>query len=68
MLEHWYSALRTGGICLRTSDREAFRQRLYAARRDSADPDLDTLSVVFSPTSTDEVWIIHSQPKKAPEL
>ena len=59
MLEHWYNALRSDrGVVLRTTDREALRQKLYAARRDAADEALTPLSIVLSPTANDEVWII----------
>lgn len=59
MLEAWYRALRsTHGVCLRTNDRDALMQRLYAARRECLDPDLKPLSLVQSPTAPDELWII----------
>lgn len=62
MLEFWYQALRSEkGIRLRTSDRDAVRQRLYKARRDATDQSLDNLSIVFPP-EPDELWIIHKGP------
>jgi hypothetical protein len=36
---------------------EAFRQKLYAARRESADPDLDALSFWISPINPAVLWI-----------
>jgi hypothetical protein len=59
MLEFWYRALAAdSGIILVTSDRDALRQRLYAARRASGDADLDGLSLVLSPTDDNQLWII----------
>lgn len=59
MLEHWYQALRSpAGVCLRTDDFEATRQKLYKARREVLDPDLDGLSIVQSPTDSNELWIV----------
>lgn len=58
-LELWYRALAaTHGIIVVTSDRDALRQRLYAARRAAGDPDLDALSLVLSPTDDSQLWII----------
>lgn len=58
-LEFWYSAYRSrAGICLRVSNPDAVRQKLYAARREACDLDLDNLSVVISPTDSGELWIV----------
>lgn len=58
-LELWYRALAARiGIIVVTSDRDALRQRLYAARRAAGDPDLDALSLVLSPTDDSQLWII----------
>jgi hypothetical protein len=59
MLEYLYQALRSArGIVLRTSDRERLRQKLYAARRDAGDTDLDVIALVPSPTSEEELWLV----------
>lgn len=60
-LEDLYSALRSEfGIMIQTNDRERYRAKLYATRRDAFDPALDGLSIVFSPTAADELWIIQN--------
>lgn len=59
MLEHWYAALSSDyGVVIRCSDRERTRQRLYAARKEAQDPDLDDLSICFSPTNSSDLWIV----------
>lgn len=59
MIHYMYQALTSPlGICLRTSDGEAARQKLYAARREAADPALAALGICLSPTDKDEVWIV----------
>lgn len=62
-LEHWYAALNSPlGVCLRTSDRERLRAALYKSRAEACDETLQALSVVFSPTASDEVWIVKKGP------
>lgn len=64
MLEYWYQALNAErGVVIRTEDRDAFRQKLYRARAEAADVQLEQLSIVFSPTDTEELWIIHAAKK-----
>jgi len=59
MLEFMYQALRSArGIVLRTTDRDKLRQKLYAARRDAGDADLDAIALVPSPTSEEELWLV----------
>lgn len=59
MIHYLYQALTTPlGVCLQVSDVEAVRQRLYTARREAADPLLDALALVPSPTAPDELWIV----------
>jgi hypothetical protein len=58
-LEFWYAALNSEvGVCLRTNERDKLRAVLYKSRADACDPDLDDLSLVPSPTATDELWIV----------
>lgn len=65
MIEHFYQALRSPlGVCLRTSDGEFVRQKLYAARAEAADPDLKALSICISPTDPDEIWIVKKGSKE----
>jgi hypothetical protein len=47
------------GIVVQTDDPLKLRQRLYTCRREIADPDLDELSFVESPTNPNEhLWIV----------
>lgn len=65
-LEFWYAALGTNvGICIETDDPDRCKQRLYAARKASGDPDLDCLAIVQSPTDAGHLWIIHKEIKNA---
>lgn len=67
MLEYLYAALREPqGLCLsNVSDVERFRAALYKARRDAADPALDVLALVPSPTSPHDLWIVKKEPEDA---
>jgi hypothetical protein len=60
MLELWYEALASSiGIVLSVSDINAAKQALYKARRESADPALDFLSIRVSPLAPQsELWIV----------
>ena len=61
LLEYWYAALNSpSGICLRVSDAERIRQKLYTARREACDLDLNAISVVISPTDSGELWLVHN--------
>lgn len=58
-LDLWYQALATPvGMAFTTNDRNALRQKLYAARAATGDPDLDKLSLVLSPTDENQIWIV----------
>ena len=59
-LEYWYQALGASGpgICIYASDRQRMVQKLYAARAEAKDPDLDSLSIVPSPTDDSNIWIV----------
>lgn len=62
MLEYWYKALHQPlGFRFSVSDRELFRQKLYQAREQSGDPDLDKLGIVLPPGRPTEVWIVHKE-------
>ena len=60
LLEYWYDALKQPvGLILRTSDVEALKQRLYAARRAASDPRLIDLTLATSPDFPEsELWIV----------
>lgn len=63
MLEYLYEALASAkGIKLSVSDMEAAKRRLYKARADACDPDLEQLALVPSPTSSTELWILRRKP------
>lgn len=58
----WYQALAApSGVVIATTDRDALRQKLYAARKASGDADLDGLSLVLSPVDETHVWIVKTQ-------
>lgn len=60
-IEYLYRALRSpAGICVRVveGDYDAFRQKLYIARREACDPELENLQISQSPTDDKELWIV----------
>jgi hypothetical protein len=55
----WYAALAAQrGIIIQTNDPALCKQKLYALRKALADPDLDSLTIMTSPTSADELWLV----------
>ena len=65
MLDHLYAALHSPrGIIIQTEDAEKLRQRYYAIRRETLDPDLDRLSFIISPTDPSQLWIVRNDQKK----
>lgn len=66
MLEFWYRAFASAlGVVLRTSDPERMKQKLYAARREALDPDLESIAIVQSPVDpNNELWLVK---KNAPQ-
>jgi hypothetical protein len=63
----WYAALsQRYGIKVSTNDPEKLRQKLYADRRNAADPALETMSLRISPRP-DEVWITKETPDGSPQ-
>lgn len=64
VLEYWYKALgQQVGIVIVSSDTKRLMSQLYVARREAQDPDLMKLSICTSPTSPDELWIVHKTVK-----
>lgn len=59
-LEPWYAALRANiGVAVQTNDTTICKMKLYAARKDVGDPDLQGLSILVSPISpATELWIV----------
>ena len=59
-LQLWYEALAQehGLVIAIEGDREKARQKLYRLRSAAPDPDLEGLSVVFSPTDATQLWIV----------
>lgn len=65
MIEHLYSALHSPlGIVIQTDNAERTRQKLYRARRELMNPELDKLSLVISPTDPSQLWIVKNDPQK----
>jgi DNA-binding phage protein len=59
LLEYLYQALNEPhGVELFTTDRDRLRQQLYQTRKQACDPELDTLSFVYSPTDDNHLWIL----------
>jgi hypothetical protein len=59
VIELLYAALyEPYGLIVETDDFTLFRQKLYAARHELADLDLDRLSFVQSPTDPNQLWIV----------
>lgn len=64
-LQYLYQALTSEeGICLQVDEGERKQavQRLYAARREAKDPQLDILGFVMSPTDENQLWIMKKKP------
>lgn len=60
-LEYWYDALREEvGIVVEVLEgsTDMFKAKLYQARRDAQDPSLEGLSLVDSPSTPNQVWIV----------
>lgn len=63
-LVFWYEALNDPiGVKLFTENRRATMQQLYRAREKSGDPQLQTLSIVVSPSAQNELWIVKQEPE-----
>jgi hypothetical protein len=59
LAEILYAALNSEhGVCIRTSDRDFVRMKLYALRKELSDESLDNISLIFSPTAEDELWLV----------
>jgi hypothetical protein len=63
ILSYWYRALQSPwGIELICSDPEALRQRLYAARREAQDSDLEGIALCVSPFDPTKLWLVKKGP------
>jgi len=62
MIELWYQALNAAiGIEIQCSDAEKVRQRLYIARKEAKDADLDKIGVCISPFDPTKVWLVKKE-------
>jgi len=58
-LEAWYEALASKlGIVISVDDPQLFIQRMYKARKEAGDPQLDGLSILASPINPAEIWVL----------
>ena len=59
----WYEALASPlGIVVKTDDPAGDARELYIFRKKLKDPDLETISIMTSPTSPDsELWLVKRQ-------
>jgi hypothetical protein len=65
MLELWYQALAEPiGLVIETNNPDRYKARLYRAREESGDPALKALSIVQSPTTPNQIWIIKNRNDK----
>jgi len=63
LLNYWYRALSSPfGIEVVCSDAEGARTRLYTARKEAKDPDLDQISVCLSPFDPMKLWLVKKRP------
>lgn len=66
ILNWWYRALHSPlGIELVCSDIEVIRGRLYAARKESRDTDLDKISICQSPFDPMRLWLVRKETDNA---
>jgi len=67
LINFWYRALHSErGIELVCASAESTRAKLYAARREAKDPDLDLISLTISPFDPHKLWLIRKDPTDAP--
>lgn len=65
ILNYWYRALHSPmGVELSVSDATAIRARLYAARKEAQDTDLDKISICHSPFDPMKLWLVKKEPSK----
>lgn len=65
LLEPWYKAIQAPlGVIVHVDEGtfEQARQKLYAARKDSLDPELDKISICQSPTNANDLWLVKKKP------
>ena len=63
ILNYWYQALHSPlGIEIVCSDPEGIRARLYAARKEACDKDLERVGVCISPLDPTRLWLVKKEP------
>lgn len=63
LISYWYQALSSPfGIELVCSDPESVRNKLYSARAEAKDPDLDQISACMSPFDPAKLWLVKKNP------
>jgi hypothetical protein len=64
LIAHWYRALHSEfGVEIATSDPTQVRNKLYAARHEAKDTDLDIISVCVSPFDATKLWLVKRELK-----
>jgi len=62
-LHIWYAALAAQvGVVLECDDPDYTKQRLYALRTEAGDPDLESISIVQSPSDPAHLWLVKRDP------
>jgi len=65
ILNYWYRALHSpDGIAIVCSDVEGARNRLYTARKEAKDPDLNQISMCNSPFDPMKLWLVKNKKAK----
>lgn len=66
VLNYWYQALHSPlGVELTCSNVESVRAKLYAARKEAKDTDLDMVAVTISPFDPNRIWLVKKGPRDA---
>lgn len=64
ILNYWYRALHSPfGVELVCSEPDLVRPRLYNARKEAKDLDLDQVSICSSPLDPMKLWLVKKAPK-----
>jgi len=62
LINFWYRALHSArGIELVCASAESTRAKLYAARREAKDPDLDKIGITISPFDPHKIWLLKKE-------
>lgn len=67
LISYWYRALSSPvGVEIVCSDADQVKQKLYLARREAKDSDLDNISICVSPFDANKLWLVKRSKQNAP--